>query len=146
MFSQSNPSWDTEICSNFKIKNKSEAAIGILWSSRVQVCRMYGRHKDSANPLKQELGAVSTLASPPLHCRPRKHSFDKPVSQFCYQEHHQILLETNQPLPCPYRKLAKCAFEMSVASCKTNLHPLSFRKVAVLPCSFDQITKQWQCL
>lgn len=141
VFSWGFPFHDTKTYPNLEKKKKGEVAIGILRS-----CRVYLGDTRTPPTTKTGIRSSANCLPSPLHVGWRKDSFDKSVLQFYYQAPQQILWETNQPLLCLPHKTDKGALEMNTASCKTDLHPLCFRKVAVLPCSFHQITKQWQCL
>lgn len=85
-------------------KDKSEAAIGVLRSSRVQVCKICLGDTGLHQPTKAGIGRTVRLSSA---LQLKEASLDKPVSKFHYQVHSQIHPETNQALPWPYRELVR---------------------------------------
>lgn len=90
---------------NKQTKNsKSEAAIGILRSSRVQVCKACLGHTGLHQPTK---AGIRRTVRPSSALQLREASLDKPVLKFHYQVHPQIRPETNQALPRPYRELVR---------------------------------------
>lgn len=105
MFSRNYPSlWHKGL---YKLKKKKKWG----WNSRSSKIRVCGI--DLGYPKTPQIHCngyweqCKFSLSSPLHFSWKKDSFGSSILHVYYQEHHQILLERNQPSPAPYIKPAQ---------------------------------------